>query len=202
MTSYRGSRIFPDPNDFASWRYSLGLYCPGGRRGIRNSLKRRCWPLILRLADKDPSHTRLHTDEWHEAQGYAIFPVPTIHSHGVRGLAKRLVPKAWSMLYHTYLVALATLYQSSRLDETSKLHTLYALLTSTVILLLSSPPCSVNAITTFSSMVARASHPTRRQPNAVMQRQNIPAAAHTRDCTACCAHCSSTIGKASCISSQ
>jgi len=87
---------------------------------MRNSWKRRSWPLLLGVSGGKRHTSRLHTDEWHAMQGYAIFHAPTIHSHGERALARRLVPKALLMLYHTNLVALTTLFQSLRIHETSE----------------------------------------------------------------------------------
>ena len=169
---------------------------------MRNSLKRRSWPLILGSSRGKGWSTSLHTDEWHAAQGYARFRGPMIHSHLARDPSKHLVPTASLRHCHTNPVELAAPCQPPRLPETSRSRTLYALLSSTVILLLSSPPSSVNAITTFSSIAASASHPACHQSSAATEVRNIPAAAHTTDCTACWAHCSSTTGKASCTSSQ
>jgi hypothetical protein len=69
--------------------------------------------------EKSPT-LRLHTDESHAAQGYARFRVPMNHNHGVRVLAKRLVPKAWSTLYHMSLVALAASHRLLMLHRTSR----------------------------------------------------------------------------------
>lgn len=92
----------------------------------------------------------------------------------MRDLAKYLVPKASTMLCRKNLAELATLCKLLRLYEVLEIRTLYALLSSTVILLLSSSPSSVNAITMFSSMAAKASHPTLRQPSTATKWETYP----------------------------